>query len=79
MPVVNPPQVPPLQGVSGELSGYLSQLTRWARFELSKLVPRNEGVNSIILISPSQKSYMVTVSDTGTITTTLMIPGKNDI
>lgn len=76
MPVNEAPRIAPTTGMSQETATFLGQVTRWAQVEMGKLIPRNEGVNGIILISPSQKSYMVTVSDTGVLTTTLMVPGK---
>jgi hypothetical protein len=76
MAVVLPPLPPPMTNVSREMTTYLAQLSNWAHKSLARQIPRDEAVPGLFLISPSNKVYQLTVGDTGTLTTTLVVPGK---
>lgn len=58
--------------VPAEVRGYLVNLVKAITNNTASAVRTNEAVGSILLASPNGSVYTVAVTDTGTLTTTLV-------
>lgn len=75
MNISNPPDLPQIDRMDSRLATYLRQVTTWAAKQLRRPLDPEQAVDHIFLLSPAGKIYKITVSDMGTIVTTLTAPG----
>jgi hypothetical protein len=71
-----PPDVPNLPGAPSALSDYLRRFSTWANAQLQGKVPSQSAAPAVLLLSPSLKTYRITVSDDGALIATLIPPGS---
>jgi hypothetical protein len=72
-----PPDLPNIPKIQPELTDYLRRFAVWANKQMQYKIPNDEAQDHFLLRSSTGKVYKISVSDTGTVTSTLVPLGSH--